>query len=85
MLPIRDGGVRATASARMAGRAATVGLIRGVTVGLMVGTREPTFRLGVRMMLCACTAEGPKAISGNSAAENAHAARWILARQLTPS
>ena len=53
MVPIRDGGVRATVSARTTGRAAMVGLIRGVTVGLMVGVRAPTLRLGVRMMLCA--------------------------------
>jgi len=50
---IRDGGVRATRSALTLGRAAIVGLIRGVTVGLMVGVRAPTLRLGVRMMPCA--------------------------------
>ncbi|XSC47870.1 hypothetical protein ACF1BQ_022535 [Bradyrhizobium sp. RDT10] len=53
MVPIRDGGVRATRSALTFGRAATPALILGVIVGLMEGVRAPTLRLGVRMMPCA--------------------------------
>jgi len=46
------GRIRATVLTPMFGRAAMFGVIRGAT-GLMEGTREPTLRLGVRMMLCA--------------------------------
>ena len=83
---IRVGGVRATLSTPMVGRAAIVGLMRGATVGLMVGTRVPTFRLGVRMMLCACTTDGPTVINGsNSAADIAPAIRRMPGRQLLRS
>src|SRR5712671_1797045 len=63
----------------------TVGLTRGVTVGLIVVTRESMWRLGVRIMLCASAAEPPKAANGKTAADNANARRCVLVRQLTPS
>ena len=83
--PIRVGGVRATRSAPTFGRAATVGLMRGATVGLMVSMRDPTFRLGVRIMLCARVSEGPKASNGSSAATNAQAGRATFTRQFERS
>src|SRR4029077_5949347 len=46
------GRIRATVLPPMFGRPAMFGVIRGAT-GLMEATREPTLRLGVRMMLCA--------------------------------
>src|SRR4051812_21940665 len=62
-------------------RVPTVGLTRGATVELTVMTREPICRLGVRMMLCACTAEPPRMANGNASADNA--ARRVLIRQFT--
>src|SRR5262249_5109322 len=78
------GGVRAMTPTPTV-RAVMVGLMRGAAVGLMVGTREPTLRLGVRMMLCACTTAAPEAISGSSAADRIDATRRAVVRQFTPT
>ena len=85
MVPRRVGGVRATRSALTFGRAATLGLIRGVIVGLMEGVRAPTLRLGVRMMLCASAGEVAKAINGRNAADKINAARRVFISQFGPS
>jgi hypothetical protein len=61
-----------------------LGVVRGATE-LMVGTREPTLRFGVRMTLCAWTAEAAKASNGISTADRIKAQRRILIRRLTPS
>src|SRR6185312_1518268 len=75
--------VRETASPFILGRTAIVGVLGAV--GLMVGTREPTLRLGVRMMLCAWTAEAANASNGNSAADRIKARRRFFIRQFKPS
>jgi hypothetical protein len=60
------------------------GVVLGAT-GLMVGTREPTLRLGVRMMLCARDSETAKAINGRNAADKINAVRRVLISQFGPS
>jgi hypothetical protein len=52
-------------------------------VGLMVGVREPTLRLGERMMFCACTAEAANA--SDNAADRINTQRRVLIRQFEPS
>src|SRR5258706_11928861 len=86
-MPTRGGGVRAMATelTPTLPRPAMVGLIRGATVGLIVGIRESMWRLGVRMMLCAWTAELPESANGTTAAARSSAARRVILRQFTPS
>src|ERR1700680_3454572 len=60
-------------------------LIRGVTVGLMVGMRDWILMLGERIALWACTAEPSRPANGNAATASVNAARRILIRQLARS
>ena len=64
---------------------AMLGLIRGATVGLMEGTREPMLRLGVRMMLCAYIRETSRLANSAAAVVNTTAARRVFIRQLARS
>jgi hypothetical protein len=64
---------------------AMLGSIRGVTVGLMVGTREPMLRLGVRMMLCAYARETSRPANSDAAVVNSNASRRVFIRQLARS
>jgi hypothetical protein len=45
----------------------TTGLPRPATLGLMVGMREGTLIVGVRMIACACATWTPKALSRSAA------------------
>lgn len=74
------GGVRAIVLTVTLDRPAILGLIRGATVGLIVGTRESMWRLGVRMMLCAWT--GETCDTANSAAATVTA---VLIREFLTS
>ncbi len=58
---------------------------RAAMFGVMVGTREPTLRLGVRMTLCARPSDATKAINGKSAADKINAVRRVFISQFGPS
>ena len=69
---MRGDGVRATAVAPM------LELTRGVMFELMLGARDSTRRLGVRMTLCAFAGEPERQTNGNAAAINADRIRQVL-------
>src|SRR5947207_2856591 len=87
LVMLTRGGVRTTPSTLTPVRPAMLGLTRGATVGLMVDTRDSMWRLGVRMMLCACTADPTRQENGSKTAVTVTAVlmrRFMESRAIGP-